>query len=294
MCRSVSESLRAGSGPPALLFVPMKSLALLFAALSCLPVLSAVDIVAHRGASFDAPENTLAANRLAWNQNADAVETDIWLTGDGKLIVSHDKNAKRTAGRDALVTELPLAELRTLDAGKWKAPEFAGEKLPLLDEQLALTPPGKRVFVEIKDGPHIVPELARCLERTKSTPQSVTIISFNYESLKACRKLLPAYKTQYLVGYRAPDAKAAPKPGAKKQPTLDEIIADAKAAGLTGLDLQHTWPLTADDVKKIKAAGLELHVWTVNDVEIAKRWIGLGVLSITTDKPGWLRAQLKL
>lgn len=272
----------------------MKPLALLFAVLSCLPVLPAVEIVAHRGASFDAPENTLAANKLAWKQNADAVETDIWLTGDGKIIVSHDKNTKRTAGRDALVTELPLAELRTLDAGRWKAPEFAGEKLPLLDEQLALTPAGKRVFVEIKDGPHLVPELVRCLERTKSTPRSVTIISFNYEALKACRKLLPGYKTQYLMGYRAADPKAAPKPGAKKQPTLDEIIAEAKAAGLTGLDLQYTWPLTPADVKKIRAAGLELHVWTVDDAEVAKRWIALGVDSITTNKPGWLRAQLKL
>jgi glycerophosphoryl diester phosphodiesterase len=72
------------------------------------------------------------------------------------------------------------------------------------------------------------------------------------------------------------------------------VIAEAKAAGLTGLDLQYTWPLTADDVKKIRAAGLELHVWTVDDIDVAKRWIALGVDSITTNKPGWLRAQLKL
>lgn len=251
----------------------------------------AVEIVAHRGASYDAPENTLAAQKLAWKQNADVVETDIWLTKDGKIIVSHDKTAKRTAGRDVVVTESTQAELRELDAGKWKSPEFAGEKLPTLDEQLALIPAGKRIFVEIKDGPHLVPELVRCLERTKQSPKTIEIISFNYESLKECRKLLPAYKTQYLVGHPAPNAKTPPK---KRQPTLDEVIAEAKIAKLTGLDLQHTWPLTPADTKKIKDAGLELHVWTVDDVAIAKHWIGLGVASITTNRPGWLREELKL
>lgn len=251
----------------------------------------AVEIVAHRGASFDAPENTLAAEKLAWVQKADVVETDIWLTKDGQLIVSHDKNAKRTTGRDVVVTEVTQAELRALDAGKWKAEQFAGEKLPTLDEQIALIPAGKRIFVEIKDGPHLVPELVRCLERTQASPQSIEIISFNYETLKACRKLLPGYKTQYLVGHPAPNA---PPPPNRKQPTLDEIIAEATAAKLTGLDLQHTWPLTPADTKKIKDAGLELHVWTVDDPAIAKRWIELGARSVTTNRPASLREQLKL
>jgi glycerophosphoryl diester phosphodiesterase len=264
-------------------------LSLLFAASA-----SAVEIVAHRGASHDAPENTLAAEKLAWKQNADAVETDIWLTKDGKLIVSHDKSAKRATGRDLVVTESGLAELRELDAGRWKGEQFAGEKLPTLDEQIALMPAGKRIFVEIKDAPHIVPELKRALARTKQSPKTITIISFNYESLKECRKLLPEYKTQYLMGYRASDPKKAPAPNAKKQPTIDEVIAEAKAAKLTGLDLQHTWPLTKADVKRIRDAGLELHVWTVDDVAIARRWIELGVDSITTNRPGWLREQLKL
>lgn len=254
----------------------------------------AVDIVAHRGASYDAPENTLASEKLAWKQNADAVETDIWLTKDAKLIVSHDKNAKRTTSRDVLVTDLTFAELRELDAGKWKDPQFAGEKLPTLSEQLALIPAGKRMFVEIKTGPEIVGELERVLKEAKADEKKVTIISFNYDALKEVRKRLPQYQTQYLVGYKAPDAKNPPSPKAKKQPTLDEVIDQAKAANLTGLDLQHTWPLTAADVKKIKDAGLQLHVWTVDDPAIARHWIDLGVLSVTTNRPGFLREQLKL
>ena len=252
--------------------------------------LGAVDLVAHRGASYDAPENTLASEKLAWKQGADAVETDIWLTKDGKLIVSHDKSAKRATGQDLIITESDEAALRKLDAGKWKGGQFAGEKLPTLDEQIKLMPAGKRLFVEIKDGPHIVPELKRCLERTKQSPKTITIISFNYESLKKCRELLPDYKTQYLMGHPAPNAKTPPK---KKQPTLDAVIAQAKAAKLTGLDLQSTWPLTKADVKKIRDAGLELHVWTVDDPAVAKHWRELGVDSITTNRPGFLREQLK-
>lgn len=270
----------------------MKSpvLPLLLLAMVASVSLRAVEIVAHRGASFDAPENTLASEKLAWTQAADAVETDIWLTKDGKIIVSHDKVTKRTTGQEKSIPETDFAELRKLDAGRWKAESFAGEKLPTLDEQIALIPAGKKMFVEIKCGPEIVPEFAACLKRMKADEKKITIISFNYESLKECRKVLPAYKTQYLVGHPPANAKTPPK---KKQPTLDEVIAEARAAKLTGLDLQSTWPLTPDDVKKIKAAGLELHVWTVDDVAVAKLWAGLGVASITTNRPGWLREQLK-
>jgi glycerophosphoryl diester phosphodiesterase len=251
--------------------------------------LRAVDLVAHRGASHDAPENTLAAERLAWTQGADAVELDIHLSKDGQLPVLHDFNAKRITGRDAGIKDLTLAELRTLDAGGWKGPQFAGEKIPTLDEMIALLPPGRRLLVEIKPGPEIVPELARCLARHGLGEKNVTIISFNYEALQQVRQTLPHLPTLYLVGYKAPDPA---KPGAGGPPTIDAVVAAAKAAHLTGLDLQHTWPLTAADVKTIKDAGLQLHVWTVDDRAIAQRWIELGAASITTNRPGWLREQL--
>ena len=273
---------------------PIRAFALALAASVFQPFNSvqAVDIVAHRGASYDAPENTLAATKLAWEQGADAVETDIYLSADGKIIVFHDRTAKRTGGRDVPIASLTLAEARKLDAGTWKAPAFAGEKVPLLDEQIATIPRGKRILVEIKVGPEIVPELGRVFARTGTSEKSITVISFNFDSLVAVRKQLPNYPTLWLVGYRVPDPVKAPE--AKAPPTVDEMIRAAKAAGLTGLDLQHTWPLTADDAKKIKAAGLELHVWTVNDVAIARRWIALGAASITTDRPAWLRKQLAL
>lgn len=251
--------------------------------------LRAAQIVAHRGASYDAPENTLASARLGWEQGADAVEVDIHLSRDGYLPVLHDPNTKRTTGRDAAIKDLTLEEIRALDAGTWKDARFAGEGIPTLDQVIALLPAGKRLFVELKTGPEVVPELARCLARTGMSGSTVTIISFNYETLLEVRRQLPDYPTQYLVSYRVPDPKAPP---AKPQPTLDEVIAQARAARLTGLDLRHTWPLTPEDVARIRAAGLELHVWTVDDPAIARRWIGLGVDSITTNRPGWLRGQI--
>lgn len=251
----------------------------------------AVEIVAHRGASYDAPENTMAATNLAWKQNADAVETDIYLGKDGKIIVFHDKTAKRTGGRDVPIADLTQAEARTLDAGSWKSPQFKGEKVPLLEEQIQSIPAGKRLLVEIKVGPEIVPELKRVFTATGANERNITVISFNYETLKEVRKQLPHLKTLWLVGHPAPNAKTSPT--AKPPPSVDEMIRDAKAANLAGLDLQHTWPLTDADLKKIKAAGLELHVWTVNDAATAKRWRDFGVVSITTDRPAWLREQLR-
>ncbi len=253
--------------------------------------LAAVDIVAHRGASHDAPENTVAATHLAWRQGADAVETDIHLAQDGRIIVCHDQTTRRTTGRDGVIAEMTQAELRTLDAGRWKAPEFAGEKLPLIEEQLASIPAGKTMLVEIKTGPEIVPELRRVFAASGITERRVTVISFNLDTLKAVRRELPAFRTLYLMGYKAADAK---DPNAKLPPSIEEVIRDARSTGLTGLDLQHTWPLTPAEVKRVRDAGLELHVWTVDDPAVARRWIGLGVQSITTNRPGWLREQIRL
>src|SRR5436190_9554723 len=96
-----------------------------------------VELVAHRGASADAPENTVAAIKLAWEQKADASEFDVYLTKDGKIVVIHDATTKRTAGEDKKVADTSLEDLRKLEVGKWKNPKFAGEKIPTLEEMLA-------------------------------------------------------------------------------------------------------------------------------------------------------------
>src|ERR1043166_7466639 len=108
----------------------MKPLPLLVISLLFFVSLRAVEIVAHRGASYDAPENTVVSQELAWKQGADAAEFDVRATKDGQLAIMHDTTTKRTAGREAKFAELTLPELRELDAGSWKGPPFKGEKVP--------------------------------------------------------------------------------------------------------------------------------------------------------------------
>jgi glycerophosphoryl diester phosphodiesterase len=248
-------------------------------------------IVGHRGAAADAPENTVISAQRAWEQGADAVEIDVHASADGHVVVIHDDTLKRTVGRSAPVASLPLAELRELEAGRWKGPEFVGARIPTLDEIIATIPEGGRLFVEIKVGPEIVPEIRRVLEATGAGPERITIISFHRDTLQAVRKFLPAYPALWLID----DPQAGLNLGRPpKRPAIGELIAAAKQDGLAGLSFRHSWPLQPAEADPLRAQALELHVWTVNDPEVARRWISLGAASITTDRPGWLREQLDL
>src|SRR4051812_36049152 len=122
-----------------------------------------LEIVAHRGASTDAPENTLPAIELAWRQQADAVEIDVQVSKDGRLVAIHDSTTERTTGQPGSVQHLNLEELQQLDAGAWKGSRFAGARIPTLQEVADLVPHGKRLFVELKCGPAGLPDLERTL-----------------------------------------------------------------------------------------------------------------------------------
>ena len=113
-------------------------------------------IIAHRGESFNAPENTMAAINLAWERDAEAVEIDVQLSKDNELVVIHDMDTKRLTGIDKKVKDQTLAELKKLDVGSWKDITFKDERIPTLDEVLATVPTGKKLIVEIKSGPEMV------------------------------------------------------------------------------------------------------------------------------------------
>lgn len=239
-----------------------------------------VEIIAHRGASYDAPENTVASMKLAWDQNADVGELDVFLTKDGKIVVLHDANTRRTTGYDGRVADMTLEEIRKLDAGKWKGEKFAGEKIPTLEEILATVPPGKRLFIEIKCGPEIVPELDRVLRASGLKPEQTAIISFSAEVVAAVKKARPDLQAYWIVSLVG-----------KK--TAESLIAKARQVRADGLDLSAN-PAVLDKAfaDQVKAAGLRLYVWTVNDPALARKMIEAGVEGITTDRPGWLREQL--
>lgn len=247
-----------------------------------------VEIVAHRGSSFTAPENTLAAVNLAWQQNSDGVEIDIHLTADGKIVVLHDYDTKRTAGAPGLkVAEATFAQLRELEVGRWKGEKYAGEKIPSLTEVLATIPAGKRLFIEVKTEAQIVPELKRVLEEAKRPAAETVIIGFSHAAMKAAKAALPDLQVYWLAALKQDQATGA------WNYTAEQLIQKAREAGVDGLNLSHSPLLTQEFAETILQADLGLYVWTVNDVEAARRYQALGVLGITTDKPDVLRAALQ-
>jgi len=246
-------------------------------------------IVAHRGASLDAPENTLAAFRLAWEQGADAIEGDFYLTSDGQIVCIHDKTTKRVAPEEPELTvaKTTLQELRQLDVGRWKADKFVEERIPTLKEVLTIVPRGKRIFVEIKCGPEIVPALQEQLIASNLDDQQIVIIAFNEAVVRACREEMPQYKCNWLTGYKQKKGEI------QWTPTTQNVITSLRKTGAVGLGTQaNENVIDSGFVKSVRDAGCEFHVWTVNDIAAAKRFARLGVDSITTDRPALIRRAL--
>lgn len=248
--------------------------------------LDAVEIIAHRGASYDAPENTVASFALGWQQQADADELDVHLTKDRQIVVIHDADTRRITGTSGAVAGQTLEELRSLDAGRWKGSRWRGEKLPTLSEALATVPEGKRMFIEIKCRHEILPILEDVLQASGKKPEQLVLIGFDYATMTKARQRFPALAVYWLASYAANK-----KTG--KRPDLETLIAKARAARFDGLNLDFKFPIDPEFVAKVKAAGLKLYVWTVDDAAVASRLAASGVQGITTNRPGWLRQQLK-
>jgi len=244
-----------------------------------------VEIIGHRGASFDAPENTLASVHLAWAQGADAVEIDVHLSLDGRLAAIHDANTRRTTRANRRVARQTLAQLRALDAGRWKAPRWAGEKIPTLEEVLGTIPPGRRLFIEIKSRADAAPELANVLSRSHCPPSRLVLISFSLPLLKSLKRSFPGIEICWIS-----ELKRSWR--TRRRPNAAMLIHKIKTAGLDGLDLKARKSLTPGFVKTIHEAGLKLYVWTVDSPVFAKMLVRAGVDGLTTNRPGWLREQL--
>ena len=224
-------------------------------------------VIAHRGASGSAPENTLAAFRRAAAIGADMVELDVQLTRDGVVVVIHDLTLERTTDGTGAVREHTLAELRRLDAGAWFAPGFRGERLPALAEVLAAIP--LPVNVELKpagdDGLEArtlaVVEEAGALGR-------VVFSSFDGASLDRLRAQSPEAALAVLW-------ELAPLPAAIR--CVERVAARA-------LHLRKD-AATADALARLTARGLAVRVWTVNEPADFARLAQAGADGIFTDYP---------
>jgi len=248
----------------------------------------ALEIVAHRGASHKAPENTLAAVRLAWKLSADAVEIDVRLSKDGVPVVIHDGDTKRVTGKKIKVHEKTAAELEKLDVGRRRGEEWAGQGIPTLEAVLAELPAGRKLFVEIKGGPKLVPHVKKVIEKSGRKPAQVVIIGFSLKAMQAAKRALPAHEVSWLVRM------SRDKKSGQWRPPVEEMIAKARKAGLNGLSLSSSPGIDAALVAKVHGAGLKLNVWTVDSHDVARRLGKLGVDYLTTNRPGWMREKLGL
>lgn len=243
-------------------------------------------IIAHRGESSDAPENTMSAINLAWERDADAVEIDIQLSKDKQIVVIHDTNTKSIAGRNKKVKNQTLARLRELDMGKHKGKEWLGEKIPLLSEVLKTVPSGKKIIIEIKSSAEIISFLKNEIEKSGLKKEQVEIICFDLSTIASAKKEMPQFNSLWLLDldYIWINRIFPPK--------IKRIISKTKKYNLDGINVWAGEMLTQAFVKKIKAANLILYCWTVNDLVHARKLFEIGVDGVTTDKQWFLKTEL--
>jgi len=240
-------------------------------------------IVAHRGASQDAPENTLAAFRLAWEQGADAIEGDFRSTRDGQVVCIHDADLRRIGGIARLVAESTLSQLQEVDAGVWKGAKWKGERIPTFEDVLDILPDGKRLFLEIKSGPELLSPIRAILKTRRQRPESMVIISFHPRVIEAAKRILPDLAANWLVAF-------TPDPATRRwRPSAGDAASTALQVRADGVSFQHHIAADAEFVRELQMHGLSAHVWTVNDAATAARYARLGVGSITTDCPRLLQ-----
>jgi glycerophosphoryl diester phosphodiesterase len=256
------------------------------AALAAQAQLAMPDIIAHRGASHDAPENTLAAYKLAWEQDADGIEGDYRLSRDGKIVVSHDTNTARMGDKNLVVAQSTFEELRQVDVGRKKGAAWKGERIPTIEEVLAVVPTGKKIYIEIYEARE-VPLVKEALAQSKLRPEQVTVISFTESAVAAAKKEISGIKTLWI---KAPKKN---KRTGELQPTVEQLLATLKKVNADGIDCSASEAVDKAFVSQFQKAGFEFHVWTVDKAEEAKRLAGYGVKSITTNRPKFIREQLE-
>ncbi len=241
-------------------------------------------IVAHRGASDAAPENTLSAFNRAWEMGVECVELDVHVTKDGQVVVMHDATTKRIGGRDRTIAEQTLAELRELDVGEWKGPAFRGEKIPTLADVLTTIPKGRTLFVEIKSGPETIPAIADAIKRADPRPRGAKLAlqGFDAKTLVAFAMAVPGAPAFWTVDPPVDDTdKEHPIP----LPYPRSVVADAKRYGFPGLAL-FFGSVTDELLADAAAAGLEIDVWTINEAPELANWTSRpGIRWIETDRP---------
>lgn len=232
-----------------------------------------VKFISHRGESFDAPENTLPAFALSKERKTHGMECDIHFTADGYIVCSHDPSTKRTGDQELILAESTFAQLQEVDVCNGKN-EFSPVRIPLFADTLAELGEGREYFVEIKNGLLKMPEaLVKTLEENHIPKENIVMISFDQEVVKIYKELYPDRKALFLIGGEI---------------SADDLLVKLRYCKADGVDIGKHESHDVHYVKKIKEAGFEFAVWTIDDVESAERYLKLGVDAITSNKAAFL------
>jgi glycerophosphoryl diester phosphodiesterase len=226
-------------------------------------------IIAHRGISFDLPENSLSAFNASWAVGVDGIEGDFHLTRDGSIVCIHDDNTSRVCNKNLVICNSTLQELKELNL-QCEGKDHLNIKIPTLTEVLKTVPSGKKIFIEIKCGVEILSPLVKELSRSKINSNQVVIISFDRQVVKELKEMAPEYKALLLYSYEE---------GREVSSLINEMF-DIKADGI-GTDNE----LSKEFVEKVIISGLEYHSWTIDNADTANQLISWGSNSITTNEP---------
>ena len=239
-------------------------------------------IIAHRGESYDAPENTLASINLAWQRNVDAVEVDIQITKDEKIVIIHDKSTLRTGSIYKRISTSKYNQLLNIDIGKFKGKEWENERIPLLEEVIDSIPENKILFVEIKSDNRIVTPLQKLLDRKKINSAQIKFIGFNIATMKLVKEAFPENESYWIIEGK----------NYKSTSQLLKTIEKCKELKFDGLDLEEEKYLNEDVIHTVKNSGLKIFTWTVDDPARTKQLYFDGIDGITTNRASWLKAKL--
>ena len=234
-------------------------------------------LIAHRGESVDAPENTLPAYRTAVERGF-GFECDIYLAKDGRLFTFHDGTlARTTAGANTnrctdVDWEGTVSKVNVGGWGRWKGSKFDPTRPALFSEVLALARDGRYIYVEVKgNDPSWVPYVKEELEKAKNVnPGNVLFISFGDRVCAELKRVMPKYRVYFLTGAKKFSAEA--------------LVVKLRELGVDGVDiLFDPEVITSAYVRTVKAAGFSFHVWTIDDLERAKKAFAVGADTLTTN-----------
>jgi glycerophosphoryl diester phosphodiesterase len=230
-------------------------------------------VVAHRGASRAAPENTLASMKKAVEFGADYAECDVFQTKDGEIVLFHDEEMERTTGKEGMIWDYTLAELKEMEVGSWFREEFRGEPIPTLHEVVQLVKGKIKLNIEIKisgSDPDIAQKVVDII-RSEGIERECMVTSFEKPVIEKVKKIDPDLITGFIFDEEHP-------------PDIFEGNWEYVCSKRNIVDEEF--------VQQAKQKGKKIFVWTVNYPAEMKKLIALGVDGIITDVPDVLREVL--